>query len=57
MSKNNIIISNKLVENINFAKSHGIYGFAFYYSLNNDKKNSNSICVFINEFIKSFIYL
>ena len=43
MSKNNIIISNKLEENINFAKSHGIYGFAFYYSLYNDKKNSNSI--------------
>ena len=43
------VITNKLEEHINFAKSHGIYGFAFYYSLNIDKKFSCSILDIILE--------
>ena len=49
LNERNLIITNKLEENINFAKSHGIYGFAFYYSLNNEKKLSCSILDIILE--------
>ena len=41
--ENNKIIFNKLQEYINFASSHGIYGFAFYYSFSQDKIISLSI--------------
>ena len=41
LNKENIKI--KLEDDINFAKNHGIFGFAFYYSLSHEKKNSNFI--------------
>ena len=43
LNEENLIITNQLEDDINLAKSHGIYGFAFYYSLYNDKKLSYSI--------------
>ena len=48
IKENKIIIKN-LEENINLAKSHGIYGFAFYYSLSHEKKISYSILNIILE--------
>ena len=42
-NKENKILIIQLEEHIDFAKSHGIYGFAFYYYLSNFKKASNSI--------------
>ena len=43
LNEKHSIIINQLEEQINFAKSHGIYGFAFYYSLDHDEKVSYSI--------------
>ena len=45
-----IIIIKQLKEHINFAKSHGIYGFAFYYSLSQIKNFSLSA---LNIFIQN----
>ena len=45
-----IIIIKQLKEHINLAKSHGIYGFAFYYSLSQNKNFSLSA---LNIFIQN----
>ena len=52
---NNYSFKNKqLEEQINFAKSHGIYGFAFYYFLFNaqNKSNENLNIILQNKYLK-----
>ena len=40
LKEENLVLTNELEELIHFTKSHGIYGFAFYYSLYHDNKIS-----------------